>query len=54
MHVQEVALGEVLGSTNLQPELIGNAKQTLQQVLEAKNQIIAQLSDQLQSEQRVQ
>jgi chromosome segregation ATPase len=43
----ESALAEVLASTNLQPEIIGDIKHNLEDVLMAKNKQVQQLEDTL-------
>lgn len=43
----ESALAEVLASTNLKPEIIGDIKHNLEDVLMAKNKTIQRLEDQL-------
>ena len=43
----ESALAEVLASTNLQPEIIGDIKHNLEDVLMAKNKQVQKLEDSL-------
>jgi hypothetical protein len=44
----EAALDEVLASTNLQPDVIGDIQHNLEDVLMAKNKLVQQLEDRLQ------